>query len=41
MKMLKELTLDNFMKKFIWQDDVVGDWTPWASTVIAGKTCLS
>jgi hypothetical protein len=34
MKMLKELTLDNFMKKFLWQDDVVGDWTPWVMTII-------
>ena len=33
MKMLKELTLDAFMKKFLWQDDVMGDWTPWVSTI--------
>ena len=23
------------MNLFKWQDDVVGDWTPWVSTVIA------
>ena len=34
MKMLKELTLDAFMKKFLWQDDVMGDWTPWVMTII-------
>ena len=34
MKMLKALTLDAFMKKFLWQDDVMGDWTPWVMTII-------
>ena len=34
MKMLKELTLDAFMKKFLWQEDVIGDWTPWVSTIL-------
>ena len=33
MKMLKTLTLDDFMKKFLWQDDVAGDWTPWGKIV--------
>ena len=34
MKMLKTLTLDDFMKKFLWQEDVVGDWTPWVMTIL-------
>jgi hypothetical protein len=34
MKMLKALTLDAFMKKFLWQEDVMGDWTPWVSTIL-------
>ena len=34
MKMLKELTIDDFMKKFLWQEDVMGDWTPWVMTIL-------
>lgn len=34
MKMLSQLTLEEFMKKFLWQDDVLGDWTPWVSTIL-------
>jgi hypothetical protein len=34
MKMLKTLTLRSFMKKFLWQEDVVGDWTPWVMTIL-------
>ena len=34
MKMLKALTLDAFMMKFLWQEDVMGDWTPWVMTIL-------
>ena len=34
MKMLKALTLEKFMKKFLWQEDVMGDWTPWVATIL-------
>lgn len=34
MKMLKELTLDDFMKKFLWQEDEIGDWIPWVATIL-------
>lgn len=35
MEATKGLKIETLMNLFKWQDDVVGDWTPWASTVIA------
>ena len=34
MKMLKALTIDAFMLKFLWQEDEMGDWTPWVMTIL-------
>ena len=35
MEATKGLKIETLMNLFKWQDDVVGDWTPWVSTVIA------
>ena len=35
MEATKGLKIETLMNLFKWQDDVVGDWTPWARTVIA------
>ena len=35
MEATKGLRIETLMNLFKWQDDVVGDWTPWVSTVIA------
>jgi hypothetical protein len=35
MEATKGLKIETLMNLFKWQGDVVGDWTPWASTVIA------
>jgi hypothetical protein len=35
MEATKGLKIETLMNLFKWQGDVVGDWTPWVSTVIA------
>ena len=35
MEVTKGLKIETLMNLFKWQDDVMGDWTPWVSTVIA------
>lgn len=35
MEAIKGLKIETLMNLFKWQEDVVGDWTPWVSTVIA------
>ena len=35
MEATQGLKIETLMNLFKWQDDVVGDWTPWVSTVIA------
>ena len=35
MEAIKGLKIETLMNLFKWQEDVMGDWTPWVSTVIA------
>lgn len=32
---IKSLSIETLMERFVWVEDKAGDWTPWASTVIA------
>ena len=31
---IKYLSIETLMERFVWQEDVLGDWTPWVMTII-------
>jgi hypothetical protein len=35
LNILKDKPIELVMSKYVWKEDTLGDWTPWASTVIA------
>jgi len=31
---IKYLSIETLMERFIWKEDIAGDWTPWVMTII-------
>jgi len=31
---IKYLSIETLMERFVWKEDIAGDWTPWVMTII-------
>jgi len=31
---IKYLSIESLMERFVWKEDIAGDWTPWVMTII-------